>query len=306
MYCWKCGKEIDEKSVFCPQCGTKQTGGHEQTERKQKGVLLPVICAAVCVGALLAMVLLLSGNREAPEVRQQTIAAVPETTRETAETASEVTEAPEPEDTEPQVNPYSAELPDLASFLDTKYTQDEWGYTHYVTCLIRRSDETEVVQEILDLLLEPRYQLKKMDEDSDSEGTHYTFEYTGKNDDIDWVYLKAGGQYHVKLTAKPYGSSQTALILYTFPEFYLKDPGCKSTHAGKVEPEVSDSESDNDNGGGGSLFADKCWYCGGDGRCNNCGGSGRYNQWAGDGYVNVRCTNCNGGSCRQCGGDGKK
>ena len=207
MYCWKCGKEIDEKSVFCPQCGTKQTGGHEQTERKQKGVLLPVICAAVCVGALLAMVLLLSGNREAPEVRQQTIAAVPEMTRETAETASEETEAPEPEDTEPQVNPYSAELPDLASFLDTKYTQDEWGYTHYVTCLIRRSDETEVVQEILDLLLEPRYQLKKMDEDSDSEGTHYTFEYTGKNDDIDWVYLKAGGQYHVKLTVKPYGSS---------------------------------------------------------------------------------------------------
>lgn len=306
MYCWKCGKEIDEKSVFCPQCGTKQAGGHELPDKKQKGILLPVICAAICVGALLAMVLLLTGNREDPEPQLQATAAMPETTRETVEAESVQTETSVSAETEPQVNPHSAELPDLASFLDTEYTQDEWGYTHYVTCLIHREDEKEVIQEVLDLLLEPRYQLKKMDQKSDSEGTHHTFEYTGKNEDIDWVYLKSGGQYHVKLTVKPYGSSQTALILYTFPEFYLEDPGCKSAHAGRVAPETSGSESDDDSGGGGSLFADKCWTCGGDGRCNNCGGSGRYNQWAGDGYVNVTCTNCNGGRCRVCGGDGKK
>lgn len=308
MYCWNCGKEIEEKSVFCSHCGMKQAGGYEPPEKKQKSMLLPVICAAICVGALLAMVLLLAGDGKEPEVRPQPTAAVPETTRETAETAPTQTETTAPKETKPEVNPKSAELPDLASFLDVKYTQDEWGYTHYVTCLIDREYKDEVVEEIRDLLLEPRYQLEQMDEESDAEGTHYTYEYTGKNEDIDWVYLKAGGKYHVKLTVKSGGSGKTALILYTFPEFYMKDPDSQSAYAGKLETKPADPKpKDDDNGGGGgSRYDDKCWSCGGDGRCNNCGGSGHYNQWAGDMYVNVRCTNCNGGSCRQCGGDGKK
>lgn len=299
MYCWNCGKEIDDQVTFCPHCGMKQAEPVKPPrEKPQRGILIPVICAAVCVGALLGMVLLLSGDKETPPeppaITQEK--AEPETTRATQ--AKETEEATQ--DQESKVDPYSAELPDLASFLDTSYTQDEWGYTHYVTCLVDREDKTEVVEDVLELLKEPRYQLEQMDKDSDSDGTHYTFQYTGKNEDIDWVYLKSGGKYHVKLTVKSYGGSQTALILYTFPEFYLEDPGSRSRYAEKTETKKSDSDS-----GGGSLYEDKCWYCGGDGRCNNCGGSGHYNQWAGDMYVNVRCTQCNGGSCRQCGGDGK-
>lgn len=126
------------------------------------------------------------------------------------------------------------ELPDLASFLETKYTQDEWGYTHYVTCIV--DDNDDIVEAVLDLLEEPRYQLKQMGKSSDSDGTHYTYEYTGTNKDIDWVYLKNGGKYHVKLTVKPYGSNQKALILYSFPEFYLADPGKTWKDMGDPDP----------------------------------------------------------------------
>ena len=300
MYCWNCGKEIDEKAIFCPNCGMKQAGAPEPPKEKQKGFLLPVICAAVCVGALLGMILIMTkdAGSQTPQM-QETVAAVPAATE--AEQEPETTKAAVQASSEDQVDPYSAELPDLASFLDTEYTQDEWGYTHYVTCLI--DDNDDIVQAVLDLLLEPRYQLKLMDKDSDSDGTHYTYEYTGKNGDIDWVYLKKGGQYHVKLTVKPYGSSQKALILYTFPEFYLEDPGKRCSIV-----QGDEEDDDSDNGGGGGIFDDKCWYCGGDGRCNDCGGSGQVYKWQpGTTYrVQVRCTNCNGGSCRQCGGDGKK
>ena len=298
MYCWNCGKEIEEKSVFCPYCSIKQAGTQIPPKENRKNILIPVICAAICVGALLGMFLMLAGDKEAPEppaITQEK--AEPETTKATQ---AEATEEPEQEATkEPEVNPYSAELPDLASFLDTEYTQDEWGYTHYVTCLVDRDDKEAIVEAVLDLLQEPRYQLELMDKDSDSDGTHYTFEYSGKNEDIDWVYLKAGGKYHVKLTVKSYGSNKTALIMYSFPEFYLEDPGDR--YSGNSGKEDSGSDS-----GGRSLYEDKCWTCGGDGRCNNCGGSGRFNKWAGDGYVNVTCTKCNGGRCRVCGGDGKK
>lgn len=51
-----------------------------------------------------------------------------------------------------------------------------------------------------------------------------------------------------------------------------------------------------------------CTWCGGDGRCNECGGDGRVYTWlpGTTTYVDQNCTNCNRGSCRQCGGSGKQ
>ena len=227
------------------------------------------------------------------------------------------------------MDPNSRSLPDLASFLDTEYTQDEWGYTHYVTCLV--DDDDDIVKSVLDLLLEPRYQLKLMDKDSDSEGTHYTYEYTGENEDIDWVYLKSGGKYHVKLTVKPYGSSQKALILYSYPEFYLKDPGSRWSGGGSTSGSSggksggSGSSGGSSSGGSSSITKIKvnCTKCFGDGKisCSNCSGVGykvkrqsvpNYSgstsgsKWS---ETKETCFKCHGSgnvTCSRCGGSGKQ
>lgn len=54
------------------------------------------------------------------------------------------------------------------------------------------------------------------------------------------------------------------------------------------------------------VWREKCWWCGGDGRCDDCGGDGKIRKWmpGTNRYENVRCTNCNLGRCRKCGGDG--
>lgn len=298
MYCWNCGKEIEEKSVFCPYCGIKQAGAEKPPKVNRKSMLLPVICAAICVVSSVGMFLMLTGDKENP--------APPAITQEKAE--PETTKATQPEEKEEskketakesKVDPYNAELPDLASFLDTEYTQDEWGYTHYVTCLVDRDDKDDIVEAVLDLLQEPRYQLDMMDKDSDSDGTHYTFEYTGKNDDIDWVYLKAGGKYHVKLTVKPYGSSQTALILYSFPEFYLEDPGKRADISASSETSDDPKPSSGEKKSCGAYFCDN-------GRCDNCNGNGRVQKHNANGFYYEDCWACISGSCIECGGDLKK
>lgn len=55
-----------------------------------------------------------------------------------------------------------------------------------------------------------------------------------------------------------------------------------------------------------SVWREKCWWCGGDGKCDDCGGDGKIRKWmpGTNRYENVRCTNCNNGRCRKCGGDG--
>ena len=262
MFCWNCGNEIGDRMI-CPCCGVKQvpTQGKGRRSGNSGSIVLTVVCAAVggilLIGMLVAATLVLrDGGRDDADIQIQRPAATEATTPTRAPAAesekpsqnSRPTVKPRPtvppETDAPAQNPpaqdapaqdppaqeeeevideNSRALPDLASFLETKYTQDVWAYTHYVTCIV--DDNEEIVEAVLDLLLEPRYQLKQMGVASDSEGTHYTYEYTGKNKDIDWVYLKAGGKYHVKLTVKPYGRDQKALIMYTHPEFYLKDPG---------------------------------------------------------------------------------
>ena len=202
------------------------------------------------------------------------------------------------------VDPNSRALPDLASFLNTKYTQDEWAYTHYVTCLVNRSNKDAIVKAVLELLQEPRYQLKQMEKKSDSEGTHYTFEYTGKNEDVDWVYLKSGGKYHVKLTVKPYGSSQTALIMYTHPEFYLKDPGSRWEGGDTPNP----APNPNDPEPYDPFDTRDCPDCN-NGSCKKCGGDGEIDSYMpgirGKQKDSKTCHSCYGGRCRTCNGTGR-
>ncbi len=198
MFCWNCGKEMEDELLHCPHCGMKQAGIPE-TKEKRKLPVLPIVCAAVCILAFLGMLLLfaLPGIQEAVE----------------------------------PVDPYSVALPDMAAFLNTQYTNDDVSqYTHHMTCVLKRNPGLEAVEEYLQLLKKGKYQLSLQESrdtlETDAVCTDYIFHYTGRNDAIRWVPHKAGYQYHVKLSVYTYSKRDTiTLILYTAPGFEMEDSG---------------------------------------------------------------------------------
>lgn len=199
MYCWNCGKEMEDGLLFCPHCAMKQAGVPEP-KVKTKIPVLPIACAAICIMALLGMILLLTapGGIQLPA--------------------------------EP-VDPYSVELPDLAAFLNTQYTRDDVSaYTHHVTCVLKKEEGLESAREFVELLQQGKYQLKLDETRSGTEDkadrTDYLFHYTGKGEGIEWIPHKEGYRYHVKLSVYEYlGRDKVTLILYTAPGFDLADPG---------------------------------------------------------------------------------
>ena len=197
MYCWNCGKEMDDDLIFCPHCAMKQAGVPEEKPRR-KLPFLPIFCAVICIAALLGMVLILMLAQQEP---------------------------PKP------VDPYSVELPDLASFLNTQYTNDDVSaYTHHVTCTMKKDPGLDAAREFLELLQQPHYQLK-LDESrsytqSNNLCTDYIFHYTGKGEGIKWVPHKAGYRYHAKVSVcESTVKDKVTVIFYTSPGFELADPG---------------------------------------------------------------------------------
>ena len=210
MFCWNCGKEMDDDLLFCPHCAMKQAGIPEPKPKRQRKIpVLPLVCIVVCIAVLLGLILMLTAS-PAPEEPP----VVP------AET-----EAPYEGD------PDSVELPDLAAFLNTRYDQDEYSaFTHYMACILKKEQGLAVAEEFAGLLQKPRYQLVLDEVRTGTEGendvTDYLFHYTGENEEIEWIYHKQGYQYHVKLTVYEHaGQDKVTLILYTEPDFELKDPG---------------------------------------------------------------------------------
>ena len=199
MYCWNCGKEMDDDLLFCPHCAMKQADLSEPKPRRKIPVL-PIVCAAVCIAALLAMILLLF-------VPEGGIAA------------------------DSPADPYSVVLPDPASFLNTRYTQDDVSqYTHYVSFGLRKGTGREAVQEYLELLQKSKYQLVLDDSwdytQNQAMCTDYIFHYTGRGEGIGWVNHKDGYRYHVKLSVFEHAKNDTLTVtLYTSPGFRLEDPG---------------------------------------------------------------------------------
>ena len=197
MYCWNCGKEMDDELVFCPHCAMKQAGIPEP-KPKRKLPLLPILCAVICIAALAGMVLILNLADRQPQK---------------------------------PVDPYSVELPDPAFFLNTPYTGDDVSaYTHYVTCFLKKDPGKEGIREFVELLQQPHYQLvldstREYLKD-DSRCTDYIFHYTGKGEGIDWVHHKEGYGYHAKLSVSEHTvKDKITVIFYTSPGFELADPG---------------------------------------------------------------------------------
>ena len=200
MYCWNCGKEMEDDLLFCPHCAMKQAGIPEPKPKRKKIPAAAVISGIVSLTALLGIILILIFAGTAPEP-------------------------------EPPVDPYSVALPDLASFLNTQYAYDDVSpYTHYVTCILKKSEGREAVREYMELLQKSAYQLKLDDSWDYTQDkvlcTDYIFHYTSKGEGIGWVTHKDGYRYHVKLSVYEHTKKdQITVTLYTAPGFELKDPG---------------------------------------------------------------------------------
>lgn len=44
MRCSKCGREMPDDSLFCPECGEKQTAGQKRKRKRLKDVLIVDVC----------------------------------------------------------------------------------------------------------------------------------------------------------------------------------------------------------------------------------------------------------------------
>ena len=86
MYCWSCGKEIDDNSKFCPECGastvqekpgTRKTGQAKKKKRtqKKKKTWLFVVIALLLVGGAVAGYLFYSNNQKEQKAKEAALSA---------------------------------------------------------------------------------------------------------------------------------------------------------------------------------------------------------------------------------------
>lgn len=198
MFCWNCGKEIEDDLLFCPYCAMKQAGIPEKKPKKKipvRPLVYIVICTVILIASLTGILILMSGEKTVSR----------------------------------PVDPYSVELPDLAAFLNTQYTRDDVStYTHYVVCTLDKNSK-EAVQAFVQLLQEDCWQLVLDDSWDYMEGmskcTDYIFHYSGRGSGINWVYHADGYKYHAKLSVHEHASGNTVITFYTHPGFALADPG---------------------------------------------------------------------------------
>jgi len=243
------------------------------------------------------------------------------------------TPAPTPSSTPtptPTVDPSSKLLPDLEAFLyrsasSRSYFGDtgrwgrwlKWNGSHpYVAY------ET-IVQELLDLLLDERYQLKLTKAEFtprySNRAVDYYFEYTGTAEDITLLTDEKGEYtFHVRLRFYPYPEHDYFQFSFAYNQnFVLEDPGERTTRniTKGGDGEIITTPPTPSSGGGSSGVPDSgntftpeasrldCLTCRGDGDCNTCGGDG----YTGFGSAKAGCRTCHGnGKCRACGGSGKR
>ena len=122
------------------------------------------------------------------------------------------------------------ELPDLAAFLNTRYTWDDVSaFTHYVTCSLNGKAGREGAREFLELLQADCWQLELENSWDYAEGkslcTDYIFRYTGKGEGVHWVHHADGYKYHAKLSVHEHKSGSVIVTFYMHPGFVLTDPG---------------------------------------------------------------------------------
>lgn len=232
---------------------------------------------------------------------------------------------PQPEDTpeqtadpEPAFDPDSAVLPDLGIFLQCGRREDQSGYGGWFVSYSFDLDEGEsVIDDVLDLMLEPQYQLEfdgHTEQDFISSSgmlfDYYYYTYTG-DASIGQIDI-LGDTCQVQLSvAYYYAEGRIGVTLYFSNGFTLTDPGKRLKNPPtdfSGNPVSSSSGSSGSTGSNTPEFAKPdCSICHGTGKCTTCGGDGYLWSSAAD-KENRNCYACHNhdGKCTYCNGTGKR
>ncbi|MBQ2865242.1 MAG: zinc finger-like domain-containing protein [Clostridia bacterium] len=168
--------------------------------------------------------------------------------------------------------------------------------------------------EIIDLLLQPLFQLKLIESREnayyDLTAVDFYFEYVGSSENITPITDKYEQKYTFDLMVRFLPNAETDKFqLYLF---YNQNfgPTVTSYHTtrdvsrggdGSELPEDYQGSTDS-----GDDWNKKCSSCHGSGKCTHCSGKGEVRKFqAGLGWVELDCTLCNSGKCRHCNGTGK-
>jgi len=220
----------------------------------------------------------------------------------------------QPDPTSPtsqSVDSDSALLPDLGIFLQCGRYEDIPSHPQggkLVSYSFDMDEGKSVIKYVLELMLEPEYQLK-LDryEQEDYISTSamlfdwYYYSYTGNASvgQVENLSTKTMCQVYLSV-AHFYAEDRILITLHFGSGFTLVDPGKKL----KNPP----TDFSGNSGGTNDFGNSDCWICGGDGKCDDCGGTGEERVWAGDRYMTVTCNGafCWSGKCSACGGKGHK
>ncbi len=216
------------------------------------------------------------------------------------------------------VDPDSATLPDLGIFLQCGRGEDMSAYGGHLVSYSFDMDEGEsIIDDVLDLMLEPAYQLefdRREEQDTiSSSGTlfeDYYYVYTG-DATIDKIDI-LGQVCQLRLSvAHYYSQGRIGMTLYYSSDFTLVDPGKQLKYPPtdfSGNPVSGVSGSSGSTGSNIPEFArPDCSICHGTGDCQVCGGDGYLWSSASD-KEDRNCYACHNadGKCTYCNGTGKR
>ena len=204
----------------------------------------------------------------------------------------------------------SSVIPDFTAFLNRRTSEDKdryYGGTRKYYQKIPLDTQETVVQEILNLLGQYRYQLQLIEKVHTDNRIDYNYRYTG-NVSMDMIHSKNDDSryYNLQFTVfnRANDNGTYSVHFHYSPQFNEENVGYT------VSADISTGAS---GGGGGTIDHNgifipdhsklQCLTCDGDGDCNTCGGT----TYVGFGDARAKCGTCRGsGDCRVCGGSGTR
>lgn len=208
------------------------------------------------------------------------------------------------------VDKNASPIPDFTAFLNRRTSEDKdryYGGTRKYYQKISLDTQDTVVQEVLNLLGQSRYQLQLIEKVQTDDRIDYNYRYTG-NVSMDMIHSKNDDSryYNLQFTVfnRTNNNGTYSIHFHYSPQFVEENVGYT------VSVNISTGAS---GGGGGTIGPDgifipdhsklQCLTCDGDGDCNSCGGS----TYVGFGDARAKCGTCRGtGDCRTCGGSGTR